>query len=92
MSKTVEKKPSKPYAESDSRSLSRDAEQDGKESHAKSRPTLDKISRMEKMMEQLMEENRTLKQEQLEAALRGSQRLDWDKFSQASKKSKNSRK
>ena len=45
--------------------------------------------KMEKMMEQLMEENRTLKQEQLEAALRGSQRLDWDKFSQASKKSKN---
>ena len=49
-SKTVEKKPSKPISEKDSRSLSKDVEQDGKESHVKSRPTLDKISKMEKMM------------------------------------------
>ena len=62
-SKTVEnvKVERQPKSESDSNSLSRGAEQDGKESHAKSRPTLDKISRMEAMMAQLMEENRTLK-------------------------------
>lgn len=56
---------------SDSRSLSRDAEQDGKESHAKSRPTLDKLSRLEQIVEQLAEQNRTLHLEK-EAALRQS--------------------
>ena len=46
----MEKKALKPVFESDSRSLSRDMEKDMKISQAKSRPTLDKIDRMEKMM------------------------------------------
>ena len=74
-SKTMEqqKKSKNPHAQSlsDSRSLSRDAEQDGKESHAKPRPTLDKISKLEEIVERLATENRTLQLEK-EAALRQS--------------------
>ena len=66
-----QKKSKNPHAQSlsDSRSLSRDAKQDGNESHAKSRPTLDKISKLEEIVERLAEENRTLHLEK-EAALR----------------------